>query len=155
MVCKIGNFGTGSMKYKPEKWKETGVSRYILSVIEEGYTLTFKTFPPSACIKNNKSARENVSYVTEEIQLILRKGVISEGEQKPTVVNPLMVAYNKIGKLRLVLDCRHINEYLHKFRFRYEDIRIAEEIFENGSFLLTYDLKSAYHHIMISPIFRT
>ena len=109
-----------------------------------------------SCIKNNKSARENVSFVTEEIQSLLRKGVIPESEQKPTVVNPLTVAYNKVGKPRLVLDCRHINEYLHKFRFRYEDIRIAEEMFEKGSFLFTYDLKSAYHHInMINPIFRT
>ena len=40
----------GRLKAANEKWKETGVSRYILSVIEEGYKLTFKTFPPSACI---------------------------------------------------------------------------------------------------------
>ena len=109
------------MKAANEKWKETGVSRYILLVIEEGYKLPFKTFSPSACIKNNKSAKENVSFVTEEIQSLLRKDVISESKQKPTVVNPLTVAYNKEGKLRLVLDCRHTNEYLHKFRFRYED----------------------------------
>ena len=93
----------------------------------------------------------------KSIQSLLHKGVISESEQKPTVVNPLTVAYtyNKVGKPRLVLDCTHINKYLHKFRFRYEDIRVAEEMFENGSFLFTYDLKSAYHHIMINPIFRT
>ena len=34
-------------------------------------------------------------------------------------------------------------------------MRIAEEMFEKGSFLFIYDLKSAYHHIMINPIFRT
>ena len=158
-IVKYGNISgispVGRLKAANEKWKETGVSRYILSVVEEGYKLSFKTFPPSACIKSNKSARENVSFVKEEIQSLLRKGVISESEQKPTVVNPLTVAYNKVAKPRLVLDCRQINEYLHKFRFRYEDIRIAEEMFEKGSFLFRYDLKSAYHHIMINPIFST
>ena len=152
-VCVISP--VGRLKAAHEKWKETGVSKYILSVIEEGYKLPFKTFPPSAHIKNNRSARENVSFVSKEIQSLQQKGVLSESEQKPTVVNPLTVAYNKVGKPRLVLDCRHINEHLHKFRFRYEDIRIAEEMFEKGSFLFTYDLKSAYHHIMINPMFRT
>ena len=63
------------------------------------------------------------------------------------VVNPLTVAYSKSGKPRLVLDCRHINEYLHTFKFKYEDIKVAEAMFEKGSFLFTFDLKSAYHSI--------
>ena len=134
-VCVISP--VGRLKAAHEKWKETGVNKYILSVIEEGYKLPFKTIPPSAHIKNNRSARETVSFVSKEIQSLQQKGVLSESEQKPTVVNPLTVAYNKVGKPRL------------------EDIRIAEEMFEKGSFLFTYDLKSAYHHIMINPMFRT
>ena len=46
-----------------------------------------------------------------------------------------------------MLDCRHINEYLHTFKFKYKDIKVAEAMFEKGSFLFTFDLKSAYHSI--------
>ena len=68
---------------------------------------------------------------------------------QPCVVNPLTVAYNKSGKPRLVLDCRHINVCLFKFRYRYEDDQVARDLFDTGDFLFTFDLRSAYHHISI------
>ena len=48
-----------------------------------------------------------------------------------------------------MLDCRHINQYLHLFKFKFEDIKVAELMFRKGFFLFTFDLKSAYHHIDI------
>ena len=64
------------------------------------------------------------------------------------MVNPLTVAKNK-DKCRLVLDCRHINPHLHKFKFKYEDAVEASHMFEKGDLLFTYDLRSAYHHLEI------
>jgi hypothetical protein len=63
----------------------------------------------------------------------------------PAVVNPLTVAFGKSGKPRLVLDCRHINPHLVKFKFKYEDVSVASNIIKKGDF----DLKSAYHIIEI------
>ena len=106
-------------------------------------------------LRNNRSARENLKFVTEEIQQLLVKGVISVSESVPYVVNPLTVAYNRADKPRLVLDCRHINPFLHLFKVKFEDIKIAETIFERNSFVFTYDLKGAYHHIDIFAEHRT
>ena len=75
---------------------------------------------------------------------------MSQVAEVPKVVNPLTVAYNKSGKPRLVLDCRHINQYLHVFKFKYEDIKIAEAMFEKRSFIFTFVLKSVYHSICIN-----
>ena len=55
----------------------------------------------------------------------------------------------------MVLDCRHVNHFLHTFKFKYEDIKVAEEMFEKGTFLFTFDLKSAYHSIDINIKHRT
>jgi len=60
-----------------------------------------------------------------------------------------MVAFNKLIKPRLVLDCGRINPHLHKYRFKYEDGKVAREMFDIGDFIFSYDLKSAYHHIKI------
>ena len=68
---------------------------------------------------------------------------------KTLIVNPLMVAFSKSSKPRLVLDCIHINPHLHKYRFKYEDGKVAREMFDVGDFIFSYDLKSAYHHIEI------
>ena len=64
-------------------------------------------------------------------------------------VNPLTVAFNKSGKPRLVLDCRHINPHLHKYKFKYEDDKVAREMFDVGDFIFSYVLRYAYHHIDI------
>ena len=145
----------GRLKNSIRKWEEIGTSRYILNVIEKGYRLPLKTCPQSVYLKNNRSARENPGFVEEEISILLNKGVISEYDSPPWVINPLTVAYSKSGKPRMVLDCRHINPPLHKFKFKYEDIKIAENMFEKGAYLFTFDLKGAYHHIPILEENRT
>lgn len=139
----------GRLKDCISQWRLATDSLYILDVVENGYKLPFKDIPERVVLKNNKSARENPSFVLNEIECLLKKGIVSRSAEVPHVVNPLTVAYNRKGKPRLVLDCRHINPCLHLFKIKFEDIRVAEEIFEENSFLFTYDLKGAYHHISI------
>jgi len=91
----------------------------------------------------------NAEFVSEEIKRLLAKGIVQEVQDMPYVVNPLTVAFGKSGKARLVLDCRHLNPHLHLFKVKFEDIKVAEALFHPGSFLFTYDLKAAYHHIDI------
>ena len=37
-----------------------------------------------------------------------------------------------------------------KFGFRYEDVSTAHKMMKGNDFYITFDLKSAYHHIQIS-----
>lgn len=140
----------GRLNKEIEKWVEITDDTYILDVIKHGYQLPLKDNPPGIVLRNNRSARNNITFVREEVKNLLERGVVSQVSEVPKVVNPLTVAYNKKGKPRLVLDCRHINHFLHTFKFKYEDIKLAEVMFENGSFLFTFDLKSAYHSIDIN-----
>ena len=55
------------------------------------------------------------------------------------------------GKKRLILDLRYINNFLIKRRVKYEDWKVALSYFQKGSFMITFDLKSGYHHIEIHP----
>ena len=111
--------------------------------------IPFKTSPENFVSRNNRSARDNGTFVSDEIDKLLKKGCISEVDERPMCVNPLTVAFNRNGKARLVLDCRDINSHLIQFRFQYEDVSVAKQIFQKGDFLFTFDLKSAYHHIEI------
>ena len=120
----------------------------IVDIIEHGYKIPFYTVPNEVFLKNNKSSLDNSDFVENEIEKLLRLGCITETSSKPKVINPLTVAKNK-NKSRLVLDCRHINPHLHKFRFKYEDASVASQMFKKGDYCFTYDLRSAYHHIEI------
>ena len=145
----------GCLRESVDEWVKIGTSEFILRVIKEGYMLPFKNEPEKVILKNNKSALDNEIFVSEEIDKLIKKGCAVEVHDEPHVVNPLTVAKNKAGKLRLVLDCRHINVCLFQFKFKYENFEVAKVLFDKGDFLISFDLKSAYHHITIDKRFQT
>ena len=71
--------------------------------------------------------------------------------EMPHICSPLSVVSNSSGKLRLVLNLRYLNQFLHVVSFKYEDLRIAALIFQEDEFLFKFDLKSGYHHVDIYP----
>ena len=129
-------------------WQSIKANDHVLGIIKDGYKIPFLTEPEECILKNNKSALDHSEFVESEISKLNHIGCITEVHVLPKVVNPLTVAENR-NKLRLVLDCRHINPHLHKFRFKYEDATEASHMFEKGDLLFTYDLRSAYHHLEI------
>ena len=54
-----------------------------------------------------------------------------------------------MGKLRLVINLRYLNQLLLKDKFKYEDLRVAMSIFQQGDYMITFNLKSGYHHVDI------
>jgi hypothetical protein len=80
-----------SLRNHIDKWKSIEANQYILNVIYQGYRLPFKTPPVNISLENNRSAKENKSFVSDEIDKLLMKGCISRVELKPHVVNPLTV----------------------------------------------------------------
>ena len=106
-----------------------------MGVFKDGYKIPFRELPDPLELRNNKSARDNAQFVSKEIQKLLVKRCVTEIKEKPTVINPLTVATNKSCKQRLVLDCRHLNKCLAKFKFKYEDVSIAKQMFEKGTYL--------------------
>ena len=70
----------------------------------------------------NKSALDNNDFVTEALNDLLATQCISVVESQPWVVNPLTVSTRDDGKRRLVLDLRHVNPHLFKYKFKCETI---------------------------------
>ena len=111
--------------------------------------LSFKTEPEQIYINSNKSSLKNKNMFVSQITNLLSKGCINEVSTEPSIVNPLTVEYSKSSKPRLVLGYIHINPHLHKYQFKYEDGKVAREMFDVDDFIFSYDLKFAYHHIEI------
>lgn len=145
----------GKLKQSYSKWEAYTNNAYILDVIYNGYKLPLAETPVTVQLNNNRSARDNPIYVKSEIGRLVEKGIISVVQEQPLIVNPLTVAYGRSGKPRLVLDCRHINPCLHLFKVKFEDVKVAKSIFQPFSYVFTFDLKSAYHHIDICSCHRT
>ena len=114
-----------------------------------GYRLPFQQTPPGFTFRNNRSALDHSEFVNKAILELLHSGRVMELDRAPEVVNPLNVSIQPNGKKRLILDLRYIDNFLIKHRVKYKDWKIGLSYFQNGSFMITFDLKGGYHRIEI------
>ena len=115
----------------------------------EACRLRFLQISPGFTSRNIRSALDHSEFVYEVILELLHLARVIELNKPPRVVNPVSVPIQPSG--RLILDFRYINNFLIKHRVKYEDWKIALSYFQNGAFMITFDLKSGYHHIEIHP----
>lgn len=83
-----------------------------MNVIKCGYAIPFKELPTSIILKNNKSSLNNADFVHGAVLELLDNGCIKEVDKPSFVVNPLTVSVNASGEKRLVLDLRHVNQFV-------------------------------------------
>ena len=116
----------------------------VLECIENGYRLPLKFLPPSHHQCNNKSTETHRQFVDEAAQSLIMNRCIKRVETEPWVCSPLSVISNSAGKLRLVLNLRYLNQFLHVTKFKYEDLHVAALMFERHEYMFKFDLKSGY-----------
>ena len=123
--------------------------RPVIECIEGSYKLPLLSVPPPFCKPNHSLALINTDFVDCSIKVLLDNRCIYSVNKRPHVCSPLSVVSNREGKKRLVLNLRHLNNFLLKEKFKYEDIRVAISLFKKGDYVFTFDLKSGYHHVDI------
>jgi hypothetical protein len=129
--------------------KQLNSSPAICDIVRTGFKLSFVTTPPKTFLRNNRSSLKEPLFVQQAILDLLLTGCIEKLDTPPRCVNPLTVAHGK--KLRLVIDLRHINQYIVTPSFKYEDLHPLSQMFQHGYWFFTWDLKSGYHHVDIYP----
>ena len=118
--------------------------QFVLDIIQNGYKILFQESPLPYLIENRSSALHQ-----RAISELLTHGCIRETPVYPQFCNPLHVAVQSSGKLRLILDLSHLNKFIVKKSFKYEDLRTVLQMFLPVMSVFSFDLKSAYHHIDI------
>ncbi len=143
----------GRLRKSLKFWKEElEAPAFVIDTIETGYVLPLKSAPTPFSRRNQTSAMCSREFVQQSVADLLAGGCISEVPQEPYICSPLSVVESSGGKKRLVLNLRHLNRFLWKQKFKYEDLRIAMLLFEKGDFLFSFDLKSGYHHVDIADV---
>ena len=140
----------GRLKSSVSFWASTlDAPQFTLDTISRGYRIPFASYPAPCFLSNNLSVLRHPDFAVHAISELLDNGYITEHSEAPFCVNPLTVAESK--KLRLVIDLRHVNCHLVRFKFEYEDLRSLSQVLQEGHWFFTWDLKSGYHHVDISP----
>ena len=141
---KTKNFSVrGRLKQNMEFWRNKSKPSYFVESINNGYIMSFTSFPLPFYASSNKSGLCHPQFVSQAITTKLQQNkCVAELRQKPYCSDPLKVAEGKM--LRLVLDLRHVNKHtIHK------KIRTLSEMLNKGDYFTTFDLTSGYSHIEI------
>ncbi len=137
-------------------WKVIpGISRWLLSVIERGYTLQFGRRPPrfNGVVQSLTSPR-NAQALRQEIGCLLEKGAVERvppNELESVFYSRYFVVPKRDGGLRPILDFRPINRALCKRPFRMITLKQILAQIRPGDWFASVDLKDAYFPIQIAP----
>ena len=84
------------------------------------------------------------------IKDVLKSGCVMRADTPDIAVcSPLGVVDNG-KKLWMILDLRFVKKHLAKFKLKLEDLKTVANIHRKADFLVTFALKSGYHHIPIA-----
>ncbi len=134
-------------------WKVIpGISRWLLSVIERGYTLQFRRRPPRFNGVSNIASKCPGSETRDSC--LLEKGAVERvppNELESGFYSRYFVVPKRDGELRPILDLRPINRALCKRPFRMITLKQILAQIRPGDWFASVDLKDAYFHIQIAP----
>ena len=138
-------------------WESLRPDAYVMSIIRNGYKIPFRdgVVPHAYRERNNRSALNNMPYLQEHVESLVLDTTVSEVFTQPLCCNPLTVAsryVNGLLKLRMCIDLsRYINLLLKKEAVVLPGLEKALKLLLPGDFQATFDLKSAFHHVLIHP----
>jgi len=144
-------FAAGGLKSGLHTWRRIGASETVLNWIEHGVTIPFTSEPDTFEYNNRKFSAREALFIDKELSELLKTGAVKCADQQPHCVSPLNVVPKKGGKLRLIIDLRHLNAHCEAPSFVYEDINTVLQLVSPGDQLVTFDIKSGFHHVPIAP----
>ena len=74
---------------------------------------------------------------------------------QPKCVSPLNVVTRSNGKQRLILDLRHVNQFLMVPSFLMDFLNLLTDLADLDDLMLSLDLASAYHQVDMDPRYYT
>ena len=126
-----------------------GVRNGFYLVNEQGYEAVEQD--------NYKSALTNASIVEKEIKNEIEEGRYVVVQEKPLIVSAMGSILKDNGSARLIHDGSKPNGLsLNSFatideKKKFETIKHAEALIENGYYMAKIDLKKAYRSVLIHP----
>ena len=124
----------------------------MLNVIQSGYKIQLINANVSLPhIKSNPS-KANKSAIQQEINSLLASGAISKTfKQENDIVSRIFLVKKKNGKNRLILDLSSLNLHIVKTSFKMEDRNTIISLMDPNDFLISIDLKDAFHSVPLHP----
>lgn len=139
-------------------WESCGAPPQHLSWLRDGYRLPFGPGGPPEPFHLGCSLASSLSasgaerdFLRSELQRLLSRGAIEPGQSGRFVSRAFLIPKpGQPGKWRLVFDLRHLNSFLVESPCRYETLKTARGMFEEGDWMFSLDLEDGYYAVPIA-----
>jgi hypothetical protein len=107
---------------------------------------------PQSCRIGSHSARgAHNGYLKEQMALLLQRGCVVRRSAPAFMSMPLFVHEAAgTGKLRVVFDCRHLNNWTPPPPLRYEGVVQFQRGLHEGDDMFSVDMLSGYHQVAVT-----
>ena len=132
-------------------WEAAGTPAKVLRWLREGIRLPWIRGPPrpfhrGVSFKGLEAEKER--QLLEQLQALLDVGAVEPGRRARWVSQAFLVPKpGSPGKWRLVVDLRHINQYLRKMLCRYETLKKLRHVMREGDWMLSLDLQDGFYTV--------
>ncbi|MEZ0208698.1 MAG: reverse transcriptase domain-containing protein [Candidatus Paceibacterota bacterium] len=100
-------------------------------------------------------SRKDLSWAASEIKRYISEDLLFPNSDPRCLIHPWFVVYKR-GKPRLVIDFLLLNNaILESPSVHYEDLRRVPSLVRRRVWMVSVDIKSAFHHVPLSPLFQT
>lgn len=137
------------------RWLRLGVSQWVADTISGGVKLDWASQPTPFRSAEYPLTAADAAFMATEIDRELRSGYILEVTDRQEIAALVCVSsafvVHTAGKPRKVLDNKHPNSFISRPSCKYETLPELAQSLRPFDALLSWDVKDAYHHLMLRP----
>ena len=140
----------GRLSFCLENWKRITSDPWIWQVVK-GYPLELIATPqqdrPPRPIE---FAGDLSKVILEEIHELEQKSAVQKVTPRPDqFVSQIFLVSKKDGGQRPVVNLKPLNQFMAKFKFKMESVRILKDLIRRNDWMISIDLKDAYLSVPI------
>ena len=142
----IRRFKAGCLSQHISSWEEITSDREVLQTVQ-GMKLEVEETPlQGQC--SGFEIPENQPLIQEEVNKLLKKGVIVECEHEPVeYISPIFLKEKTDGTQKLILNLKKLNKHLEYKHFKMQTLETILTLIQPNCYMATIDLKYAYYSV--------
>jgi len=144
-----------ALKTALPRWRQLGVSSWVSDAIEYGVTIAWSAPPTPYVSAEYPLSPEDATFLSGEIQRELDNEYIREVTDPAEIAELVCISsafvVHTANKPRAVLDYKHCNGFIDNASCKYETLPELAQSLRPDDALLTWDVKDAYHHLVLRP----
>ena len=145
----------GRLSYCTDMWTKVTCNSLILNIVKDGLKIQFLTLPPMLHLKSFPFSPARIASISKGVSTLLEKSAIKTiTPNDDQFVSPIFeVPKRDTDEGRVILNLKVLNNYIVKTKFRLESFDVIFSMIRPGDYMVSIDLKDAFHTFGMSPLF--